>query len=36
MCSPVEIKRQKEKEMVTEMIALYCKKKHKTKDGLCE
>ena len=29
-------KRQKEKEMVSQMIALYCKKKHGSKNGLCE
>lgn len=28
-------KREKEKEMVSQMIALYCRKKHKTKRGLC-
>lgn len=31
----VEQKRQREKEMVSQMIALYCKKNHKTKNGLC-
>ena len=28
-------KREKEKKMVSEMIALYCRKKHHTKGGLC-
>lgn len=28
-------KREREKRMVSEMIALYCRKKHHTKDGLC-
>lgn len=28
-------KREREKETVSEMIALYCKKQHKTKHGLC-
>ena len=28
-------KREKEKEMVSQMIAIYCRKKHKTKQGLC-
>ena len=28
-------KRKREKRMVSEMIALYCRKKHHTKDGLC-
>uniref|UniRef100_UPI0040576A2E nitrous oxide-stimulated promoter family protein n=1 Tax=Agathobacter sp. TaxID=2021311 RepID=UPI0040576A2E len=28
-------KREREKATVSEMIALYCRKKHKTKDGLC-
>lgn len=31
----VEEKRQREKLVVGEMIHLYCKKDHKTKDGLC-
>ena len=31
----VEKKRQREKEMVSLMISLYCRKKHKTKNGLC-
>lgn len=29
-------KRQREKEVVSLMIKLYCKKKHHTKEGLCE
>ena len=28
-------KREREKRMVSQMIALYCKKNHRTKDGLC-
>ena len=32
----VEEKRIREKQMVSEMITLYCRKKHHTKDGLCE
>lgn len=32
----LRLKREKEKAMVSEMIALYCRKKHKTKRGqLC-
>lgn len=31
----VDSKREREKAMVTEMIALYCKKQHGTKQGLC-
>ena len=31
----IEQKRQREKEMVSQMIALYCKKNHKMKNGLC-
>lgn len=31
----IETKRQREKEMVSQMIALYCKKQHHTKTGLC-
>ena len=27
---------EKEKKVITLMINIYCKKKHKTKDGLCE
>lgn len=30
-----EQKRQREKKMVSQMIALYCRKKHHVKDGLC-
>ena len=32
----IETKREKEKKMVSQMIALYCKKQHHTKAGLCE
>ena len=32
----IEEKRLKEKMIVSDMIQLYCKKKHKMKDGLCE
>lgn len=31
----IEQKRQREKEMVSQMIALYCRKKHHVKIGLC-
>ncbi|MCC8041950.1 MAG: nitrous oxide-stimulated promoter family protein [Oscillospiraceae bacterium] len=31
----VQTKREREKELVSQMIALYCKKNHKTKNGLC-
>ena len=31
----IETKRQREKEMVSQMIRIYCKKKHHTKGGLC-
>ena len=31
----VQSKREREKRIVSEMIALYCRKKHGTKDGLC-
>lgn len=31
----VESKREREKLLVSQMIRLYCRKKHKTKDGLC-
>lgn len=30
-----QTKREREKEMVSQMIRLYCKKKHHTKQGLC-
>lgn len=36
MSKSVKTKREKEKAMVSQMIALYCKKCHKTKNGLCE
>ena len=32
----VATKREREKELVSQMIALYCKKKHKTRHGLCD
>ncbi len=32
----VENKREKEKKIVSQMIILYCKKKHKVKNGLCQ
>ncbi len=32
----IESKREKEKYIVGEMIALYCKKNHHTKNGLCD
>lgn len=35
MNNAVERKRQREKETVSQMIAIYCKKKHGTKNGLC-
>lgn len=35
MAKNTETKREREKAMVSQMIALYCKKKHKTKNGLC-
>ena len=31
----VQSKREREKKLVSQMIALYCKKKHHTRDGLC-
>lgn len=31
----VNLKREKEKQMVSQMIHLYCKKQHGTKNGLC-
>lgn len=31
----VETKREREKKLVSQMIGLYCKKKHHTKTGLC-
>ena len=36
MSSCVELKRQREKETVSLMIALYCRKKHYTNGSLCE
>ena len=35
MGTDIEAKRRREKAMVSEMIALYCRKKHGTRDGLC-
>ena len=35
MSVDVEAKRQREKAMVNEMIAFYCRKKHGTRGGLC-
>ncbi len=35
MKQDIERKRQREKEMVSQMIALYCKKRHHTAVGLC-
>ncbi|MGC4018151.1 MAG: nitrous oxide-stimulated promoter family protein [Muricomes sp.] len=35
MARSVESKREREKKMVSQMIALYCKKKHHTREGLC-
>lgn len=31
----VQTKREREKKLVSQMIALYCKKKHHTRSGLC-
>lgn len=35
MTKDVQTKREREKAMVSEMIALYCKKKHGMRDGFC-
>ena len=35
MARNVDDKRTREKRMVSQMIALYCQKNHRTKDGLC-
>lgn len=35
MKKDIRTKREREKAMVSQMIALYCKKKHRTKHGLC-
>lgn len=35
MRQDIERKRAREKQMVSRMIALYCKKRHHTKNGLC-
>lgn len=31
----IQTKREREKQLVSQMISLYCKKKHHAKDGLC-
>ena len=36
MAKNIQTKREKEKAMVSDMIAVYCRKKHKTKGYLCE
>ncbi|MBQ7841273.1 MAG: nitrous oxide-stimulated promoter family protein [Lachnospiraceae bacterium] len=36
MAKNIQTKREREKEVVSQMIALYCKKKHHTGNGLCE
>ena len=36
MPKSVESKREREKQMVSQMIRLYCKKQHHTKAGLCK
>lgn len=35
MSKDMQTKREREKQIVSEMIALYCKKQHKQKTGLC-
>jgi len=35
MKKDIQTKREREKAMVSQMIALYCKKKHQTQHGLC-
>ena len=35
MTQPTESKREREKEVVSQMIALYCRKQHHTKGSLC-
>lgn len=35
MAKDIRTKREREKVMVSQMIALYCKKQHKGKNGLC-
>lgn len=35
MAKDVRTKREREKAMVSQMVALYCKKNHKVKNGLC-
>ncbi|MGO4947482.1 nitrous oxide-stimulated promoter family protein [Blautia sp. Sow4_E7] len=36
MSSKIEKKREREKQMVSQMIALYCKKQHHSRSGLCK
>lgn len=36
MNKSVERKREQEKQMVSQMIRLYCRRKHKTRNGLCK
>ena len=36
MAKDVVSKREREKEVVSQMIALYCRKKHGSRNGLCE
>lgn len=36
MAKDIKNKREREKAVVSQMIAIYCKKKHKGKDKLCE
>lgn len=35
MIKDVQTKREREKAMVSQMIALYCRKQHGSKNGLC-
>ena len=35
MSTKIEKKREREKKLVSQMIQLYCKKQHHSKDGLC-
>lgn len=36
MQQDIEVKREREKEVVSQMISLYCKKKHGVTNGLCK
>lgn len=36
MSKKTELKREREKKIVSQMIQLYCRKKHNTKGELCE